>query len=108
MRVFRKTGAIEPGAEVELQIGPIRWLARHTAYEKDHFFEDIQVSGPFAKWVHRHQFEPVGNTTRLTDRVEYQLPGGALINVPFAWAVHLGLLQMFDYRHRATKRHCER
>ncbi|MEO5922830.1 MAG: SRPBCC family protein [Bryobacteraceae bacterium] len=102
MRVLRKTGGLQVGAEVELQIGPIRWLARHTGFEKNRFFEDVQVSGPFEKWVHRHEFESVPGGTRLTDRVEYRFVGGALTE----WAVRIGLWQMFRYRHRMTKRFC--
>ncbi|MEQ1946964.1 MAG: SRPBCC family protein [Bryobacteraceae bacterium] len=107
LKVLRKEGGLEPGSMVELKIGPVRWVARHSAFKKNEFFEDRQESGPFATWIHRHEFEAVGNATRLTDRIEYQLPGGALINTLFGWMVKLGLLQMFRERHRATKRYCE-
>jgi ligand-binding SRPBCC domain-containing protein len=107
VRIVRKTGGIEAGSEVELQIGPVHWIARHTAFEKNRFFEDRQISGPFAKWVHRHEFEPLGGSSRLTDRIDYQLPGGALMNALLGWAVHLGLMQMFRHRHRMTKLYCE-
>lgn len=107
LRVVRKTGGIEPGSRVELMIGPIRWVALHTAYEKNRFFEDRQVSGPFAKWIHRHEFETVGAATRLTDRIEYELPGGSWMEWILGWAVRLGLRQMFRQRHRKTKQYCE-
>src|SRR5262245_9579000 len=37
-------------------IGPVtvRWIAEHTAYDPPRMFEDIQVSGPFRRWRHRH------------------------------------------------------
>jgi ligand-binding SRPBCC domain-containing protein len=88
-------------------IGPIRWVALHVEYEKNRFFEDRQISGPFARWDHRHEFEAVGNATRLTDRIEYRLPGGAWTNLLFGWAVQLGLRQTFRHRHQVTKRYCE-
>ena len=46
---------------------------------------DEQIQGPFAKWVHRHEFEDIGGKTRLTDRVAYQLPGGPISQ----WALQL-------------------
>ena len=75
------TGGIGTGARVELRVGLIRWVALHTAYEKDRLFVDEQIHGPFAKWVHRHEFESAGGKTRLTDRIEYDLPGGSLVNM---------------------------
>ena len=112
VRVIRKTGGIEPGSikpgsRVELKIGPFLWTALHTDYEKNRLFADEQIQGPFAKWVHRHEFESVDRATRLTDRVEYRLPGGVWMNRLFGWAVQLGLHQMFHQRHQMTKRYCE-
>ncbi|WP_031501090.1 SRPBCC family protein [Bryobacter aggregatus] len=108
LRLLRKTGSIEPGSRVELKIGPFLWTALHTAYEKNRLFTDEQVQGPFAKWVHRHEFESVGRVTRLTDRVEYRLPGGPWMNHLFGWAVQFGLHQMFRQRHQITRHYCEK
>ena len=107
VRVIQKTGGLQPGSRVELKIGPIRWSALHTAYQKNRFFEDQQVRGPFAQWIHRHEFEAAGNATRLTDRIEFKLPGGVWINRLLGWTVQLGLRQMFHERHQRTKRYCE-
>ena len=104
VRMTGRTGkGIEPGSSVELRAGVFRWVARHTAYEKDRLFVDQQIEGPFAKWIHRHEFEAVGSQTRLTDRIEYELPGGSIVNLLLGWTVTLGLRRMFAYRHRATK-----
>jgi ligand-binding SRPBCC domain-containing protein len=108
VHVIRKTGGIEAGSRVDLNIGPFRWTALHTAYEKNRLFADEQISGPFAKWIHHHEFEAVGRATRLTDRIEYQLPGGVWMNRLFGWAVQLGLRQMFRHRHQAIKNYCEK
>jgi ligand-binding SRPBCC domain-containing protein len=108
VRVVRKTGCgVETGTKVELKIGPIRWTALHTSYQKNRLFADEQIEGPFAKWIHRHEFEPAGDATRLTDRIEYRLRGGVWMNRLFGWAVQLGLHQMFRHRHRVTKLYCE-
>ena len=84
------------------------WVALHTAYEKDRLFVDKQIQGPFAYWVHRHEFEDVSGKTRLTDRVEYELPGRPLTNFLFGWIVKQGLINMFNHRHRVTKKVGER
>ena len=109
MRVVSRAGGIRTGARVELRIGPIRWLALHTDYRLNELFVDEQIAGPFASWVHRHEFEALGpHATRLTDRVAFQLPGGALVNALFGQLVAWSLIPMFRFRHCATAQACER
>lgn len=56
VRVIRRTGGLEPGSlvELELRFGPmrLRWLARHTGHRENEFFSDEQVRGPFRIWRH--------------------------------------------------------
>ena len=83
---------------------PVRWHARHVDYDPPHRFEDVQDSGPFAAWHHRHLFESTGeSTSRLTDRVDYQLPGGWLGRTLGAGIARGKLDQMFAFRHRITR-----
>ena len=107
VHLISRSGGIEVGARVVLRVLLFRWVALHTAYEKDRLFVDEQIAGPFAKWTHRHEFESFGNRTRLTDRIEYELPGGRLINRLLGWTVTPGLARMFDHRHRITRQVCE-
>jgi ligand-binding SRPBCC domain-containing protein len=107
VRVVSREGGIRPGARVDLRIGPLRWLALHTLYERNRLFVDEQIEGPFAAWVHRHEFEDLGDRTRLTDRVTFRLRGGAAVNVLFGWLVAWSLRPMFVHRHRVTRRMCE-
>ncbi len=107
VKLVSKTPGIGVGTRVELRIGLFRWVALHTAYEKNRLFVDEQIEGPFAQWVHRHEIEDLGDCTRLTDRIEYRLPGGPVLNALLGWAVKLGLRHMFTHRHAATKRLCE-
>jgi ligand-binding SRPBCC domain-containing protein len=108
VRVISRVGGIQAGAEVVLRIGPVHWIARHTAYEQESLFVDEQIRGPFRSWVHRHEFEAVDGRTKLTDRIEYQLPGGTLVNLLFAWIVNGALANMFRYRHYVTREFCEK
>lgn len=108
VRVVNRAGGIAVGARVELCIGGVvRWVAGHTAFERDRLFVDEQLEGPFTRWVHRHEFEDLGDRTRLTDRITYELPGGAATQWLAPLLVAPGLHQMFRHRHRVTRRHCE-
>ena len=107
-RIVSRTGGIRPGARVVLRIGPVKWVALHGEFIPNLLFTDEQESGPFARWSHRHEFEDLGDRTRLTDRIEYELPGGAAVTSCLGWAFNIGLRRMFDHRHRVTREFCER
>ncbi|MGD9905142.1 MAG: SRPBCC family protein [Vicinamibacterales bacterium] len=107
LRVVSRRGGIRPGGRVDLRIGPVRWLAAHTDYVPNQLFVDEQLEGPFASWVHRHEFEAVGARTRLTDHVTFTLPGGRVVNAVLGPLVALSLWPMFWYRHRVTRQWCE-
>lgn len=101
------------GTEVILvnRLGPlkIRWIARHTAYDPPHMFEDEQVSGPFRKWVHRHLVIPdsTGGSI-LRDEVTYELPMGFLGRLFGGRFARSKIDRMFEWRHDVTKKECER
>jgi ligand-binding SRPBCC domain-containing protein len=107
VRLVAKTPGIEKGTRVELKVGPFPWIALHTDFRRNALFVDEQIQGPFAEWIHRHEFESIGDHCRMTDRVRYRLPGGSLVNWLLRWPVELGLRQMFSHRHAVTKRLCE-
>jgi ligand-binding SRPBCC domain-containing protein len=65
---------------------------------------DRMLQGPFPSWVHQHRFEDRGDgTTRLTDRVDYQLPLGAAGALADALVVRRMLARMFRFRHARTQ-----
>ncbi|MGF1498109.1 MAG: SRPBCC family protein [Elainellaceae cyanobacterium] len=112
IEVVRREGGLGVGAESEfrLYLGllPVRWLARHTAYDHHRLFTDEQVEGPFDHWIHRHEFRDEQGQTRLTDAIAYSLPFGSVADPLFGWAVQANLDQLFQYRHRVTRQECER
>jgi ligand-binding SRPBCC domain-containing protein len=112
MQVLRRQGGLEAGAEVEFRVWmgpvPVRWLARHIAFEPGRSFTDVQVHGPFRSWVHTHRFVPQGEGTLLSDEIECSLPGAPVSDWLFGWTVRLQLTAMFRYRHAVTRRFCER
>ncbi len=82
---------------------PVRWVAEHTEYEPPHLFADTQLSGPFAKWDHRHEFQADGMATTLRDCITYQMPGGALGRTLGGGKALATIERMFAYRHRLTR-----
>ena len=102
VRVREKTGDLSGGRLVlEVPVGPFqrRWEARLERAAEGLGFVDHQVGGPFACWRHHHGFESLGPARcRYLDRIEYQLPFGA-IGTLAAPLVARRLERTFRYRH---------
>jgi ligand-binding SRPBCC domain-containing protein len=106
--VLQKTGGIRDGDRVILAIrqGPLtlRWVAEHRDYRENESFTDVQIQGPFKKWVHTHRMIPERpDTCLLEDSIEYELPFSWISGPLFGWLVRAKLERMFDYRHRVTR-----
>lgn len=86
----------------------VRWEALHTAYDPPRMFEDVQTSGPFKSWRHRHIVEPHERGAVLRDDIEYEPRAGILGRAAAPLLVNRRLKRLFDYRHEATRRWCER
>lgn len=108
VRIVDRRGGLEEGGRVTLEtrIGPLRqaWVAEHFDYDPPRQFRDRQLSGPFARWDHRHLFhsEADGGCT-LEDRIEYALPLGALGALFGGSFVRRKLERLFAWRHRVTR-----
>ena len=111
VKIIRREGGLELDAVSEflLLLGPVkvRWLARHVEYERYKLFTDQQVEGPMQQWIHRHKFESKNGQTRLTDEIQYEIPGGFLAEFLLGWWVNSRLRDMFRYRHQVTKNLCQ-
>lgn len=110
-KVIERSGGIRPGGRVVLSV-PLgrnlgRWVAEHTEYEQDRLFTDVLTEGPFRIWRHRHEFAPENGGTRLTDSIEFSLPGGRLADWLGGWFIRRQLAKVFHYRHQTTRRICE-
>jgi len=92
--------------EISIRVGPgrVRWVAELSDCVKGRRFSDVQIEGPFARWTHRHGFEPLEDGgCLLEDRIEYALPFGALGRLAAGAAVRRELERLFIYRHRTTR-----
>jgi len=105
VEIIARHGGVENGAIVVLRmgLGPLSqyWVAEHRDYQEGRQFCDVQVSGPFAHWVHTHRFEPDGpSACYLEDHIEYALPLGPMGRLTGGAFVRHKLERMFTYRHR--------
>ncbi len=84
-----------------------RWVAEHTKYEPPEMFEDIQISGPFKFWRHKHLVLPHRQGAVLRDEIEFEPPLGILGNIAAPFLIVPKLEKMFDFRHEVTREWCE-
>lgn len=98
-----------PGILIEYRLRlrgvPLRWLTRIEVWEPPHRFVDLQVRGPYRAWHHEHRFDAAAGETLMRDRVDYELPLGALGSAAHALFVRRDLARIFDYRAEAVAAH---
>ena len=82
---------------------PSRWIAEHTRYDPPRMFEDVQISGPFKKWRHRHIVLPHPEGAVLRDEIVYKPPMGFLGSLAAPFAILPKLEKLFEYRHAVIK-----
>ncbi len=107
VEVVERTGGIRDGDRVTLRVrvGPLwlRWTLEHRDYIEGRQFRDVQVSGPFRRWEHTHEFVPVTSSEcLLRDEIECELPLGTLGRF-LGRGLKRDLERLFTYRHRTTR-----
>jgi len=107
VEVIKSANSILPGSEVLLRASilgiRLDWLARHDRYDPPNLFSDVQVYGPFASWVHTHSFSAIEtNRCTLTDKIDYELPLGAIGKLFGSGIAFKKLDALFRFRHRQT------
>ena len=114
-RVVARTGGITNGSRVEVEVPLLggllhqRMLMEHRNYTPPQQFTDVQVAGPFAHWEHTHSMVPESDgTSVLEDRIDYDLPLGAIGHLGGGWFVNRQLEQLFEFRHERTRADLER
>ena len=113
IRLIEKRGGIENGSRLVMEIrqGPFRrkWVALHSDYIPGKQFCDEQVQGPFAKWIHTHQFFPEGEeASRLKDHIEYEAPLGFLGRWAAGSLIAHKIARTFSFRHTRTQNDLKR
>ena len=102
---------LEAGSVVESSIRPFdvgprqTWVSDIVARGRSSgagYFRDVMLEGPFPEWTHTHMFYADDGETIVRDKVEYELPLGA-VGRTFGPLGVVGLDPMVRYRHRKTK-----
>ncbi len=95
------------GARLEYTIRwlglPLRWTTVITGYHPPFFFEDSQMRGPYARWVHQHRFREADGGTWVEDQVSYRLPFGVLGRLAHPLLVRQQLRGIFEYRAKSIQ-----
>lgn len=101
------TPVLQNGTRIDYQLSlhgvPVRWQSLIREWSPNRSFVDSQTRGPYRRWDHTHEFEPHRGGTILRDRVEYELPLGALGGLVAGAFVARDLEAIFAHR-RATIR----
>lgn len=110
--IVKRADISEVGSQAILEqkilgLVPSRWIAEHTAYDPPRMFEDVQVSGPFRNWRHRHIVRPEGDGALLIDEIDYEPPGWIAGRLLDPVLVRPKIEKMFEYRHKVTREWCE-
>ena len=105
--VVWKQGGIAPGGKVlvKLRQGPftIDWEAHHIEEEPGVMFRDIQHRGPFSLFRHTHIFSATPEGSRLTDSIEFALPGQRFLPQLASCHIHRDLQRIFTYREHVLR-----
>lgn len=96
---------MQPGTLIDYELRlcavPFRWRTRIETFEPASYFTDIQLSGPYRRWHHRHEFVELAGATEMKDILDYELPLGP-VGVAARWLfVRHALRRIFDYRRAA-------
>ena len=99
--------AMRAGALIDYRIYlhgvPMRWRTEISRWNPPFDFEDVQLRGPYAQWIHRHTFTETPEGTRIEDLVRYRLPFGPLGRVVHP-LVRRQLDRIFRYRTDVVRR----
>lgn len=77
---------------------PVKWRTLISEWQKDQYFIDEQLKGPYSLWKHRHNFSPLGKGCLVEDFVIYRMPLGFLGRVFARPLVQRDVRNIFDFR----------
>ena len=79
---------------------PFSWRTEITEWDPPHKFTDIQVRGPYRKWIHQHFFEKSGDGTMMKDLLQYAIPGGIFATWINSLLVRKDIESIFRFREK--------
>jgi ligand-binding SRPBCC domain-containing protein len=100
---------IDIGSRIEFKVqgfGQVQTMVHEitTLVRPDRFVEQ-QVRGLFKLWIHEHLFEEIdAGRTKITDRIEFQRPGGVMGLLVTEHRIFEQLEDAFEYRHHQLQK----
>ncbi|MET0411338.1 MAG: SRPBCC family protein [Polyangiaceae bacterium] len=95
---------MKAGALIDYQLSlygvPLSWRTRIETFDPEDSFSDVQLSGPYRSWHHRHEFKDDAGGTEMRDVVRYELPLGPLGSLARVLFVRRSLERIFDHRRQ--------
>ncbi|HMN68684.1 MAG TPA: DUF1731 domain-containing protein [Bdellovibrionales bacterium] len=96
------TEKIKEGTEIDYTLNlhglPIAWRSKISEWKEKTHFADTQLQGPYKKWFHRHDFEPLAGGVLLKDHVRFVFPPGLAGRLVAGGKVSGDVKKIFDYR----------
>jgi ligand-binding SRPBCC domain-containing protein len=94
---------MKPGTLIEYKLRlhgvPVRWKTLIAEFVPDDYFVDVQLSGPYRSWHHRHDFLDAPGGTEMRDRVDYEMPFGVIGSIVHRFFVRRSVNSIFDHRN---------
>jgi ligand-binding SRPBCC domain-containing protein len=81
------------------------WETEITEVNELKSFTDKQRKGPYASWVHKHNFTEVDGGVEMTDELEYSIPFGFLGRLANYFFVEHEVKSIFEYRFNVLEKH---
>lgn len=102
------TKSIQDGSIIDYKLKvhgiPMRWKSKISSFITGDYFIDEQLSGPYNKWVHRHEFIEIPSGTLIKDFIVYRIPLGILGRIFAGPFIRKDLNNVFNYRVQAIDR----
>lgn len=85
---------------IRIRLLTLKWESEITEWDPPQRFVDVQRRGPYRMWIHEHAFKIHAGGTMVSDRIQYEVPGGRWVQ---RWFVEPQLERMFNYRRERLR-----
>jgi ligand-binding SRPBCC domain-containing protein len=112
LRLVKSPQRLELGSQFEVEILgfgiPQKVVYEVTEFARPSRIVERQIKGPLGRYVHEHLFaEQADGTVLVTDRIDFDPPGGFLGLMITAESLRKSLAQGLEHRHRELKSRME-
>ena len=95
---------MKPGAIIDYKLRlygiPFQWRTLIETFDPASSFSDVQLTGPYRRWHHLHEFIDVPGGTEMRDRIDYELRFRLFAPIIHPLFVRRSVQQIFDYRNK--------